>query len=488
MDKSAAYLTLGCDKNRVDTERTLGALDAAGWRIVQAPEPAFALVVNTCGFIDAAKEESVAAVMEGIRAKEEGLYRVVAIVGCLSERYKRELIEEIPEADAVLGTDHVDKLWKTLNALWERENPGLKREIPRDINMDIHRAIVDIHAREGSDEPRLHSRIDPFSAPTGRRILTTPDHYAFLKICDGCNSACRFCAIPRIRGKLRSEDLDRLVKEAKALERAGVKELYLVGQDVTAYGKDLSPGLELADLIRAILDKTSIPWIRLLYGHPSHVTDRLIELLANEDRLLHYLDLPLQHASDKVLAAMGRSHDKRSTMELLDKLESRVPGLVLRSTFLVGYPGEGDAEFEELLDLVEEGRFLWASGFTFSPQEGTPAKRLPDRVPEEVAEERLSALLEAQREVTARKLSELVGRKLPLLVDEPWPPLIEEEEGEGETVTQSSPNEWAARFSGMAVEVDGLVRLVGDARPGEIIEAEITDCLEYDLEAESGKQ
>lgn len=453
--KRVAYLSLGCDKNRVDTERTLAALADAGFELVPAPEPAFALVVNTCCFIDAAKEESIEAVIEAVREKERGAYRVLAVVGCMVERYREELKKEIPEADLLMGLEHVENLAAGIAALWEKEYGK---------------------EREASPSPVI-------CMDTKSRVLITPSHYAFLKIADGCNQACRFCVIPRIRGKLRSEKIDLLVREATALEQAGAKELNLVAQDTTAYGRDLSPPLELADLVERLLAETSIPWIRILYAHPANVTDRLIDLLAGEQRLLKYLDLPLQHINDRILAAMGRKPGRKGIEALLDRLVARAPGLVLRTTFLVGFPGEGEDEFNELIEFVEQGRFFWASGFAYSPQEDTPAGKLPGRPEPGEAEQRLADLFEAQGEVTAARLAWYAGRELTLLVDGPWAPFIEEEESAGRAESGAGQDEWEARFPGMAVEVDGVVRLIGDAAPGELVKATVIESSEYDLVA-----
>lgn len=452
--RKVAYLTLGCDKNRVDTERTLKALADAGFEPVPAPAPAHALVINTCGFIDAAKEESIEAIMEAVRVKEHGGYELLAVVGCLVERYRKELEAEIPEVDIFMGLEHVAELAAALGKIY------------------------------GPGHPAAGVCTDPFP-----RILTTPPHYAFLKIGDGCSSACRFCAIPAIRGGLHSEPMDGLLGEARALEASGVKEICLVAQDTTAYGRDLEPRVELADLVERILAETKIPWIRILYAHPEHVTDRLVDLLAGEERLLRYLDLPLQHISDTMLAKMGRKPGRKGIEALLDKLERRVRGLVLRTSFLVGFPGEGGREFEEIISFIEEGRFFWASGFAFSAQEGTAAEKMPDQVDPAAADQRLGLIFDAQREITAGKLAGLVGRELEVLVDGKWIPLIqdepfcEERQAQEPIDPERPPLEWTARFSGQAIEVDGVVRLFGKASPGELTTAVVTASWDYDLEA-----
>jgi len=472
-----AYLTLGCDKNRVDTERTLAALAAAGFEPVAAPAPAFALLVNTCAFIDPAKQEAIEEVMAGARAKEAGDYRVLVVVGCLVERYREDLQKEIPEVDLWAGVDHPERLAAELAALARKLAP---EEFATGSSAAVSGKGIPLAA------PLSGAGADPFG-----RIVTTPAHYAFLKIAEGCNSACRYCVIPRIRGKLRSEPLAKMVAEARALEARGVQELCLVAQDTTAWGHDL--GGELADLVEALLAATAIPWLRILYAHPAHVTDRLIGLLAGEDRLCRYLDLPLQHASDPVLAAMGRTPGRAGIEDLLSRL-AVVPDLALRTTFLVGYPGEGDAEFQELLGFIEQARFFWVSGFVFSPQEGTAAERLPGRPAADEAEERLAALMDVAREITAEKLAAMVGRELPALVDEEWDSPSNEAvltvapRRKGRPSRRSGPPTekiWMARFAGQAVEVDGVVKLFGEARPGTLVPARIIESFDYDLSARS---
>jgi len=461
--KRIAYLTLGCDKNRVDTERSLFALHRAGFEIAPAPGPAFALVINTCGFIQAAKEESIEAIMEAVREKERGSYKVLAVVGCLAKRYRDELRSELPEVDVFMGLEHVNKLAAVLDKEWQRRAGGKEREKPK------------------SGAPLM------LCPEKSDRVLTTPGHYAFLKIAEGCDAACRFCAIPAIRGPLRSENPDRLVAEAKALEAAGAKELILVAQDTAAYGMDFDPRLELADLVENILAKTAIPWIRILYAHPEHVTDRLIELLATEKRLLGYLDLPIQHISGKMLRAMGRRMGKRETVALIDRILDRAPGVALRTTLLTGFPGETDQEFETLLDFIQEGRFTWASGFAFSSEEGTPAAKMEGRVDPELAWERLDVLMETQGYVTAQKLEAYQGHEIEVLVDGPYKPLVEAENREDKLESAADDDSPAKMFSAracfMAPEVDGEVILNGPARKGEFMRAKVTHSYDYDLEA-----
>ncbi len=459
--KKVAYLSLGCDKNRVDMENTLGRLAEQGFRVVAVPEPAFALVVNTCGFIDLAKEESIETILESIEACKQGSYNIIAVVGCLVERYRTELADEIPEVDIWMGLEHVERLAARVVELYEKQGGGTDED-------------------QLPDSKSVPSQQKKISFNNKVRHITTPSHYSFLKIADGCSGGCSFCAIPLIKGPWRSRAAEHLLEEARALEAAGVKELNLVAQDTTAYGKDASSNVEFADLLEKILSETAIPWIRVLYAHPEHVTDRFIGLLANEKRLLGYLDLPLQHISDRILFAMGRRTGRRQIEALLEKLYSRVNGLILRTTLLIGFPGETEKEFQELLDFIEEGWFFWGAAFGFSPEEGTAAEKMEGGVEQSLADERAAAVYEVQREVTSRKLGGFVGEDLNVLVDGPWSPVIYEEDYASDADPKT---EWTGRFRGQAVDVDGVVKLVGNARAGEFVKARVVESWDYDLDA-----
>ncbi len=452
-----SYITLGCDKNRVDTERALWSLQKEGFEVVPGYGPAFALVINTCCFIDAAKEESIEEVMDAVAEKERGEYRVLAVVGCMVELFKEELEREIPEVDLFMGLDHADRLGEKLKKLHEKFK-GVER----------------------GQKPGAGEAIQPCIEPFGR-VMTTPSHYSFLKIAEGCDAVCPFCLIPKIRGPLRSEPKEELVREARSLERAGVRELNLVAQDTTAYGRDLSGESDLTSLVRELLDKTGIPWIRILYAHPENIEVSLLRIMAEEKRLVSYLDLPLQHISDRMLAAMGRRQGRREILDLLDTIMNTVPDAVLRTTFMAGYPGETEEDFNELVEFISRGRFTWASAFAFSPQPDTPAAGMPGAVDPKTTEERVREIFDVQREVTSNKLADYVGSELYVLVDEPWPAL---ELGEGTGKEQEGKREWMGRFYGQAVEVDGAVMLEGDARPGELARARVTQSLDYDLVAE----
>jgi len=427
---TVGYLSLGCFKNLVDTETFLAELQAAGFKVTESPDKVDALVINTCGFIEPAKQESVDEILEAAAEKKAGRVKVLAVVGCLVELNQQELAKEIPEVDLWLPLSKINRLPKELAARFGQQKPRPKRE------------------------PRL---------------ITTPRHFSYLKIAEGCDHACAFCTIPRIRGPYRSRPIAELVKEAQFLEEAGARELNLIAQDITYYGRDLSPQSSLADLLKALLAETTLPWLRLLYGHPEHLDERVIELLATEDRLCGYLDLPLQHISTKILRAMGRKMGGEETRKLIQRLRREIPGLALRTTMLVGFPGETEEDFRELLDFVTEARFEHLGAFAFSPQELTPAAAMEERVPEEVAEDRLEELRERQRGVVEELNQARVGKVETVLVDE----VIEDLEFKA-----------LGRAGWQAQEVDSVVWLRGDFKQGEFVTARIVGELEYDLIAE----
>jgi len=443
-------VTLGCDKNTVDSERILAALVGQGGRVASGIEDAEVIVVNTCGFIDAAKEESVDTILEACALKSEGRVKAVVAVGCLVQRYREELAEAIPEVDLFLGIADMQGLVPELTRRGLLPEPNGATP-----NMEIPLRIL------SSDTP----------------------HTSYLKISEGCDHTCAFCAIPHMRGLHRSAPVAELVREARELEARGVRELNVISQDTTWYGRDLrraaiqaaGPGGTpagtplLPDLLRALLDGTSIPWYRLFYMYPSGITPELVELIAGESRILPYLDLPIQHGSDSMLKRMRRPERSRTIRDRIAELRSAVPGLVLRTTVIVGFPGETEAEFQEMLDLLEEIRFDRVGAFAYSPEEGTPAASMPDPLSEEEKRDRLEALLELQREISFEANEALVGTRQHLLVDRRTP---------------EDPDHAAeGRTSGQAVDVDGLTRLLPGPgiEPGAFREVEIVDALEYDL-------
>ena len=443
-------VTLGCDKNTVDSEHMTAALVSAGAQVVREVETADVLVVNTCGFIETAKEESIDAVLEACALKERGRVKAVVAVGCLVQRHQRELEPELPEVDLFLGIAEMGRLVPELRA---------RRLLPDDFVPTMERPL---------------------------RILSSESrHSAFLKVSEGCDHTCAFCAIPHMRGLHRSAPLAELVAEARALAEQGARELNLVSQDTTWYGRDLrrrdKSAPLLPDLLAALLDGTDVEWFRLFYMYPSGITRRLAELISREPRLVPYLDMPLQHGSDRVLARMRRPERRASIRERVAWLRDRIDGLALRTTVVVGFPGETEDDFRAMLDLLEELRFDRVGAFAYSLEEGTLAAKMPDQVPAAVAAERLERLEDHQRGASYEANLALVGRRLPVLVDSAAPSSVA---GAAESV--NGEGEWDAvgRTWGQGPQVDGRTFLAGaeGARPGEIVVAEIVGAGEDDLE------
>ncbi len=439
---TVGLVTLGCDKNTVDSERVLATLLGQGLRVTPDPNEAEVVVVNTCGFIQAAKEQSIETLLEACRLKDAGTVRAVVAVGCLVQRYKQELAAEIPEVDLFLGLAEMAELVPELKRL------GLLRHADRPAAL-MERPL---------------------------RVLTTSTpHTSFLKISEGCDHTCAFCAIPLMRGLHRSAPVEALVAEAQALEAAGVRELNIVSQDTTWYGRDrrrldaeapLLPGL-----LQALLRETEVPWFRLFYMYPSGVTRDLVELLAREDRLVPYLDLPVQHGSDRILAAMRRPERRSTIIERVRWLRDAIPDLTLRTTVIVGFPGETDEDVRALVDLLEEVRFDRVGAFAYSVEEGTRAAEMSGQIPEPLKKERLEAVADVARSLAAEANLDRVGTATRALVDAP--------------AADEPGFEWVARTHGQAIDVDGVTYLEAgraDALyPGAILDVRIVDALEHDL-------
>jgi len=429
-------ISLGCDKATVDSERLVGQLVGHGATLTPDLPTADVVLVNTCGFIDAAKQESINAILGAARLKTEGSVKAVVAVGCLIERYARELEREIPEVDLFLGFS------------------------------DLHRLVPELGRRGLITDPVARH-------PGVREFLGDSPHVRYLKISEGCDHTCAFCAIPLMRGKHRSEPLERLVREAQQLEAQGAREVNLVAQDLGHYGRDLGPGgARLPDLLEALLRETSIPWFRLLYVYSAGLTERLVELVAREPRIMPYLDMPIQHGSDRMLERMRRPERRETLRQKISWLRSAVPDVALRTTCLVGFPGETDADFRELLAFLEEAQFDRLGAFTYSPQEGTRATQYDDDVPDEVKRERLEELLEVQRAISAERLARYVGREATALVDR-----VTDPSEEGAT--------HVARVPWQADDVDGVtyVEQGGWAAPGTFLNVRLTGSEDYDLRA-----
>ncbi|MCL7970689.1 MAG: 30S ribosomal protein S12 methylthiotransferase RimO [marine benthic group bacterium] len=423
-------VSLGCDKNTVDSERMLSALAGHGAVHTRDLSEAEVILVNTCGFIDAAKEESIETLLQMGRLKESGDCRAVVAVGCLVEQYRDELVSSLPEVDLFVGLRDMESL------VPELEKRGLL---------------------EPDAEPH----------PGERLALTDRRHVRYLKVSEGCDHGCAFCAIPLWRGKHRSFEADRLVAEAQRLEGQGAVELNLVAQDLAHYGRDIRDGTDIASLVRRLLDETDIAWFRLLYIYSAGLREPLVDLMATERRLLPYLDMPIQHASDPVLQRMRRPERQDRLREKIGWLRSSIPDLTLRTTVLVGFPGETDGDFRDLLEFIEDVEFDRLGAFAFSPQDGTRAMELEaDFLPDGLGSERLEELLELQRGISADRLAGMVGRRVEALVDEG-----------GESAV--------ARTWGQADDVDGVTVLesANGLAPGAIVEAEVVDSDDYDLRA-----
>lgn len=445
-------VTLGCDKNTVDSERMMAALVGHGARVSSDVDGADVVIINTCGFIADAREQSVEAILEACQLKDEGRTRAVVAVGCMVQRYKEELAAEIPEVDLFMGLTEMQEL------VPELRGRGLLPDEPAAV-------------------PNMERSL--------RVLSTDTPHTSHLKISEGCDHTCAFCAIPHMRGLHRSAPVDELVREARELEARGVRELNVISQDTTWYGRDLrrtavraagSGGTPesvpfLPDLLSALIDRTSIPWYRLFYMYPSGITPELVELLAGEPRLLPYLDMPIQHGSDRVLKRMRRPERQATIRDRVAALRAAIPDLVLRTTVIVGFPGETEREFDEMLDLLREIRFERVGAFPYSLEEGTPAAEMDGHLSESEKRDRLSELMDLQREISFEHNERLVGRRETVLIDR-------ELRNDPEHIAEG-------RTRGQALDVDGITRIGGPRDgtllPGAMVEVEIVDALEYDL-------
>ena len=433
-------VSLGCDKNLVDTEKMLGLLNSEGYAFTDDEGEADAILINTCCFIGDAKEESVNTILEMARLKEEGRCRALVVAGCLAQRYKEEILEEIPEVDGILGTTSCDEIVNVLNGILGREK----------------QAPVSC----------FHDLAEP---PTGgeNRVVTTGGYYAHLKIAEGCDKRCTYCIIPYLRGSFRSVPMEQLVQEAGQLAEQGVKELILVAQETTLYGKDLYGGKTLPKLLHELAKVPGIQWIRLQYCYPEEITDELIEAIRTEEKVCHYLDIPIQHASDRILRRMGRRTNQAQLREMIAKLRREIPDIALRTTLISGFPGETQEDHEELMTFVDEREFERLGVFAYSAEEDTPAYSFPDQVPQEVKEERRDEIMQLQQEIAFEKSEDMVGRVLTVLI-------------EGKVVDEPA---YVGRTYMDAPGVDGLIFVNADVElmSGDFVRVRVTGSAEYDL-------
>ena len=431
------FISLGCDKNLADSEEMLGLLTAGGHEITDDETQADAIVINTCCFIKDAKEESVDTILEMAEYKKTGSCHALIVTGCMAQRYQKEIIEEVPEVDAVLGTTSYGDIVKALEE-----------------------AVAGNHFEEFRD-------IDYLPDTGSKRVLTTGGHFGYLKIAEGCDKHCTYCIIPKLRGKFRSVPMERLIAQAEDMAEQGVKELILVAQETTVYGKDLYGKKSLHILLKKLCEIRGIRWIRVLYCYPEEIYDELIETIRDEKKICHYLDIPIQHASDRILKRMGRRTSKQELIDIVGKLRKEIPDIVLRTTLITGFPGETEEDHEELKEFVDEMEFDRLGVFTYSPEENTPAAEMADQVPEEVKEERRDELMELQQEISYDRGQDRIGQELLVMI-------------EGKVADESA---YIGRTYGDAPKVDGYIFVqTGELlMTGDFAKVRVTGALEYDL-------
>ena len=431
------FISLGCDKNLVDTEVMLGLLASRGYEMTDDETQADVIVINTCCFIHDAKEESIQNILEMAEYKKQGKIKALIVTGCLAQRYRQEIIDEIPEVDEVLGTTAYDKILDAVDA-----------------------ALAGEHSVMLSD-------LDALPLPDTKRLVTTGGHFAYLKIAEGCDKHCTYCIIPKIRGNFRSVPMERLLKEAQELADQGVKELILVAQETTLYGKDLYGEKSLHILLKNLCKISGIRWIRILYCYPEEITDELIRVMKEEPKICHYLDLPIQHANDTILGRMGRRTSKQELVDIIGKLRSEIPDICLRTTLITGFPGETKEQHEELMEFVDEMEFDRLGVFMYSPEEDTPAAEMPDQIDEEVKLDRQADLMELQQEIAFDNAQDMVGREVLVMI-------------EGKVADE---NAYVGRTYRDAPNVDGLIFINTDEEllSGDFARVKVTGAIDYDL-------
>lgn len=431
------FISLGCDKNLVDSEVMLGLLDAKGYQIVDDETQADIIVINTCCFVHDAKEESIQTILEMAEYKTEGRLKALIVTGCLAQRYRQEIMDEIPEVDAVLGTTAYDKIVEAVE-----------------------------EALAGAGHVELEN-VNALPLVDTKRLVTTGGHYAYMKIAEGCDKHCTYCIIPKLRGNYRSVPMERLIQEAKDLAEQGVKELILVAQETTLYGKDIYGEKSLHKLLRELCKVDGIRWIRILYCYPEEIDDNLIRVMKEEKKLCHYLDLPIQHANDEILKRMGRRTSKAQLEEIIGKLKREIPDITLRTTLITGFPGETEEQHEELKAFVDEMEFDRLGVFTYSPEEDTPAAEMPDQIPEEVKEDRQAEIMELQQEIAFAQAEDMIGEEVLVMI-------------EGKVADE---NAYVGRTYKDAPGVDGLIFINTDEElmSGDFARVKVTGAVEYDL-------
>ena len=431
------FISLGCDKNLVDTEVMLGMLASRGYEMTNDEQEADIIVINTCCFIHDAKEESIQNILEMAEYKKNGSAKALIVTGCMAERYRQEILDEIPEVDEVLGTTAYDRILDAVDA-----------------------ALAGQHEVMTAD-------LDALPLPETKRLVTTGGHFAYLKIAEGCDKHCTYCIIPKIRGNFRSVPMERLLKEAQDLAEQGVKELILVAQETTLYGKDLYGEKSLPKLLRELCKISGIRWIRILYCYPEEITDELIQVMKEESKICHYLDLPIQHANDTILKRMGRRTSKQELIDIVQKLRKEIPDICLRTTRITGFPGETQEQHEEVMEFIDTLEFDRLGAFTYSPEEDTPAATFEDQIDEEVKEDRQADIMELQQEIAFDKAEDMIGREVLVMI-------------EGKVADE---NAYVGRTYRDAPNVDGLIFINTDVEliSGDFAKVKVTGALDYDL-------
>ena len=431
------FISLGCDKNLVDTEVMLGMLASRGYEMTNDEQEADIIVINTCCFIHDAKEESIQNILEMAEYKKNGSAKALIVTGCMAERYRQEILDEIPEVDEVLGTTAYDRILDAVDA-----------------------ALAGQHEVMTAD-------LDALPLPETKRLVTTGGHFAYLKIAEGCDKHCTYCIIPKIRGNFRSVPMERLLKEAQDLAEQGVKELILVAQETTLYGKDLYGEKSLPKLLRELCKISGIRWIRILYCYPEEITDELIQVMKEEPKICHYLDLPIQHANDTILKRMGRRTSKQELIDIVQKLRKEIPDICLRTTLITGFPGETQEQHEEVMEFIDTLEFDRLGAFTYSPEEDTPAATFDDQIDEEVKEDRQADIMELQQEIAFDKAEDMIGREVLVMI-------------EGKVADE---NAYVGRTYRDAPNVDGLIFINTDVEliSGDFAKVKVTGALDYDL-------
>ena len=431
------FISLGCDKNLVDTEVMLGMLASRGYEMTNDEQEADIIVINTCCFIHDAKEESIQNILEMAEYKKNGSAKALIVTGCMAERYRQEILDEIPEVDEVLGTTAYDRILDAVDA-----------------------ALAGQHEVMTAD-------LDALPLPETKRLVTTGGHFAYLKIAEGCDKHCTYCIIPKIRGNFRSVPMERLLKEAQDLAEQGVKELILVAQETTLYGKDLYGEKSLPKLLRELCKISGIRWIRILYCYPEEITDELIQVMKEEPKICHYLDLPIQHANDTILKRMGRRTSKQELIDIVQKLRKEIPDICLRTTLITGFPGETQEQHEEVMEFIDTLEFDRLGAFTYSPEEDTPAATFEDQIDEEVKEDRQADIMELQQEIAFDKAEDMIGREVLVMIE----------------VKVADENAYVGRTYRDAPNVDGLIFINTDVEliSGDFAKVKVTGALDYDL-------